>query len=146
MQFDDFYQTIGAFGRFQKSKYFLVCLAYMLPPIIVYTWAFTAATPSFRCRVSFEDMSDVQIPDNILRRYIPSESQCREHKSTISVRECQRCYQSVNRSDHYDKNSEPLKACTSYIFDRTYYESTLVEEVRFHHKEKNSTCIINHYF
>ncbi len=113
---------------------------------MVYTWTFTAATPSFRCRISLEDIYETEVSNDTLRRYIPSESQCREHQSTISVRECQRCYQSVNRSDHYDKNSEPLKACTSFIFDRTYYESTLVEEVSFHHKEKTSTCIINHYF
>ena len=134
MQFDDFYQTIGAFGRFQKIKYFLICLTYILPPILVYTWTFAAATPSFRCRASFEDMYDVEIPDNLLHRYIPSESQCREHKSKISIHECQRCYQSKNRSHAYNEKREPLEACTSFIFDRTYYESTLVEEVSYSSK------------
>jgi len=131
MQFDCFYQTVGAFGRYQKAKYFLVCLTYMLPPIMVYTWTFTAATPSFRCRVSVDDMSETNISNKLLHHYIPSESQCREYKNQISIRECRRCYQSTNKSDYYDENKGPLTACTGFIFDRTYHQSTLVEEVSF---------------
>ncbi|CAF0825598.1 unnamed protein product [Rotaria sordida] len=100
----------------------------MLPPIMVYTWTFTAATPSFRCRISVEDMYEIKHPDDLLSRYIPSESQCREYKSQISVRECQRCYQNINKSYSYGENNGPLKACKSFIYDRTYYQSTLVEE------------------
>lgn len=143
MQFDEFYQTIGEFGRFQKIKYFLVCLTYILPPILVYTWTFAAATPNFRCRVSFDDMYDVGTADELLHRYIPSVSECREYKSKISIRECQRCYQSTNKSHHYADINEPLKACTSFIFDRTYYETTLVEEVSSFFLIR--TIIIYHY-
>ena len=122
MQFDGFYQTVGAFGRYQKIKYFLVCLTYMLPPIMVYTWTFTAAIPSFRCRTSIDgnDMSN---------RSLPSQSQCREYKKQISVRECQRCYQIRSDTDDFNDKDGPLKACTDFVFDRTYYQSTLVEEV-----------------
>jgi len=131
MQFDNFYQTVGTFGRYQKAKYFFICLTYMLPPIMVYTWTFTAATPSFRCRLSVDNTSN-----ELLYRYTPSESQCREYKKQISIRECQRCYQSTNKSNYYNENDGPLKACTSFIFDRTYYQSTLVEEVCFFIKNK----------
>ncbi|CAF3367192.1 unnamed protein product [Rotaria socialis] len=128
MQFDDFYEIVGVFGRYQKVKYLMICLAYMLPPIMVYTWVFTAATPSFRCRILVEEMSDVEIPKNILSRYIPSESQCRQYKSQISISECQRCYQNTNRSIFNEGIKTPLKSCNSFVFDRTYYQSTLVEE------------------
>jgi hypothetical protein len=131
MQFDCFYQTVGAFGRYQKVKYLLICLTYMLPPIMVYTWTFTAATPSFRCRIPIDDLSENDIADDVLHRYIPTESECREYKKQISIRECQRCYLSKNTSNYYSENEGPLKACTSFIFDRTYYQSTLVEEVSF---------------
>jgi hypothetical protein len=127
MQFDDFYKTIGVFGRYQKIKYFLICLTYMFPPIMVYTWSFTAATPSFHCR------SGASLTDNILHRYMPSETQCREFQSKISVHECQRCFQMTNKSED---NHEPMIPCTSFIFDRTYYQSTLVEEVNYYSKFK----------
>jgi hypothetical protein len=135
MQFDDFYKTVGSFGRYQKLKYLLICLTYLLLPILVYTWTFIAATPSFRCRTALDDTSEVTISNDILNHYIPSEAQCREYKSQISIRECQRCYQMTNKTKDYKQSDDPLKACTTFIFDRTYYQSTLVEEVRFNEKK-----------
>jgi OCT family organic cation transporter-like MFS transporter 4/5 len=131
MQFDEFYKTIGVFGRYQKMKYFLICLTYMFPPIMVYSWSFTAATPSFRCRTPIDDMSGVAITNDILQRYIPSTSQCRQYQSHISISECQRCFQITNNSNSNNDNNGYMKACTSFIFERTYYQSTLVEEVKF---------------
>jgi hypothetical protein len=98
----------------------------MLPPIMVYTWTFTAATPSFRCRTSIDDNLS---GNEILSHYIPSESQCREYKKQISINECQRCYQIRNKTSDFNENEGPLKACSNFIFDRTYYQLTLVEEV-----------------
>lgn len=121
MQFECFYQTVGSFGRYQKLKYFLVCLTYMLPPIMVYTWTFTAATPVFQCRTSSEEFNANW------SRYMPSESQCREYKKQISIDECQRCYRNGNASD----DQGPLQECENFVFDRTYYRTTLVEEVCF---------------
>jgi hypothetical protein len=132
MQFDCFYKTVGTFGQYQKIKYLFLCLTYMLPPIMVYTWTFTAATPSFRCRISLEDIYETEVSNDTLRRYIPSESQCREYKGQISIHECQRCYQNINKSYYHSENIGPLKPCTRFIFDRTYYESTLVEDVSFY--------------
>ncbi|CAF1291039.1 unnamed protein product [Rotaria sp. Silwood1] len=125
MQFDDFYKTIGSFGRYQKIKYFLICLTYMFPPIMVYTWSFTAATPSFRCRTAMDDISGISITDEILQHYKPNESQCRQYQNKISLAECQRCFQLTNETDYDDTHMKP---CTNFIFDRTYYQSTLVEE------------------
>ncbi|CAF3255495.1 unnamed protein product [Rotaria socialis] len=125
MQFDDFYTNLGSFGRYQKTKYFLICLTYMLPPIMVYTWSFTAAKPNFRCRTPMDNALGVSPTDDGIRRYAPSESQCRQYHSKISVAECQKCYQLTNESDY---DTSQMKPCTSFIFDRTYYQSTLVEE------------------
>lgn len=126
MQFDDFYSTIGVFGRYQKVKYFLICITYMFPPIMVYSWSFSAATPSFRCRTPLENSSRLLIPENILRQFQPSESQCRQYQKQISLSECQRCFQVDPRNLTHE---EPLTPCKSFVFDRTFYQSTLVEEV-----------------
>ena len=117
MHFDDFYQTIGEFGRYQQVKYFLICCTYMITPIFVYTWTFTAATPSFTCRLpaSLDNHS-------LSRIQTPTADQCRRYKSTISVHECQRCYQT--------SQSNGLESCQNFTFNRTFYQSTLVEEVR----------------
>jgi OCT family organic cation transporter-like MFS transporter 4/5 len=121
MQFDEFYKTLGVFGPYQKVKYFLICLTYMFPPIMVYTWSFTAATPSFRCLTPSTNISGFSITDNMLHRHMPNESQCRLYQSKISIQECQRCFQVTDKS-------EEMIPCNNFIFDRTYYQSTLVEE------------------
>lgn len=139
MKFDDFYESVGVFGRYQKLKYFLVCLTYMLPPILVYTWTFTAATPSFSCQIAPNDMSEMQISDEILLRYLPTENQCRTYKNQLSVQECQRCYHTKNRTSFGDENDEQiLKPCQYFRFNRTYYQSTLVEEVCVSFSLRNS--------
>ena len=128
MQFDDFYETIGVFGPYQKVKYFLLCFTNMLPPVMVYAWTFIAATPSFRCRTPFDDISTSNFKVESLSSYIPSVTQCRESQRSISLKECQRCFQIVNNSN-IDGSTGQLSPCRTFIFDRTYYQSTLVEDV-----------------
>jgi hypothetical protein len=130
MQFDDFYKTVGVFGRYQKTKYFLLCFTNMLPPIMVYAWTFIAATPSFRCSTPFDDLIAPNFTDKVSISYIPSVGQCRESQKSISLKECQRCFQSINVSNTYGAISE-LNACHNFVFDRTYYQSTLVEDVSY---------------
>ena len=125
MQFDDFYRTIGDFGPYQQMKYFLICLTYMLPPIMVYSWSFTAATPSFSCQISGDLSTDMQS----FRPSIPTEDQCRNYQSQISVKECQRCFQVFNTTE---PNQGRMVPCRRYEFNRTYYQSTLVEEVKIY--------------
>lgn len=128
MQFDEFYQTVGVFGRYQKVKYFLLCFTNMLPPVMVYAWTFMAATPSFRCRTPYDGLLASNLTSELLNSYIPTADQCRESQKTISLKECQRCFQIVNTSNSNEGIAD-LVPCRSYIFDRTYYQSTLVEDV-----------------
>ncbi len=48
----------------------------------------------------------------------PDEAYCKKNMK-ISVKECQRCY----------IKTKGIEACKNYVFDRTYYDYTLVEEV-----------------
>jgi hypothetical protein len=130
MQFDDFYETVGVFGPYQKVKYFLLCFTNMLPPVMVYAWTFIAATPSFHCKTPFDDLLATNLTMDGISSYIPSVDQCRESQKTISLKECQRCFQNVNTSNSFNNIGE-LSACQSFVFDRTYYQSTLVEDVSF---------------
>lgn len=128
MRFDDFYDTIGSFGLYQKIKYFLLCCTNLLPPVMVYAWTFIAATPEFRCKPSIDDLTPTNFTYELSKVYMPSAAQCRESQKTISLKECQRCFQIVNTS--YDDNMvSELARCTSFDFSRTFYQSTIVEEV-----------------
>ncbi|CAF3355785.1 unnamed protein product [Rotaria socialis] len=125
MKFDDFYETVGVFGPYQKTKYFLLCLTNLLPPIMVYAWTFIAASPQFNCRPPF-DMSSNNVTNELGYSSIPTAAQCRESHKRISLKECQRCFYVANTTNSYGSINE-LTACQNFTFNRTYYESTLVE-------------------
>ncbi|CAF2727063.1 unnamed protein product [Rotaria sp. Silwood2] len=127
MQFDDFYETVGVFGPYQKIKYFLLCCTNLLPPVMVYAWTFIAATPPFQCKLPLHDSISNNFTNQLVSSYMPSEIQCRESQKSISLKECQRCFQVVNNSD-YDGGISELNPCRSFSFDRTYYQSTIVED------------------
>ena len=128
MKFDEFLEKVGDWGKFQKVKYALICLTYMLPPIMVYTYTFTAATPSFRCANPTSGLADQYNEDmNQLfnLRYQPTKDQCTAEQSTLSLKECKRCFIKTNQT----KSNGKLEACHGFVFDKTNYQKTLVEEV-----------------
>lgn len=49
VKFDDLLIEINDFGKFQKLRYVLICLAGLLPPIATYIHSFMAALPEFKC-------------------------------------------------------------------------------------------------
>ncbi|CAF1154152.1 unnamed protein product [Adineta steineri] len=124
MKFDDFLHTVNDFGRYQKLRYFCICLTYMLPPIMVYTWSFAAATPSFRCKL-YDNDADFNIRQSSLsyNQSQPDEAYCKANMK-ISVKECQRCYMKTISNTGMEK----IQPCNNYVFDQKYYDYTLVEE------------------
>ena len=100
----------------------------MLPSMMVYQYSFTAGQPSFRC-------SDPRHPSSFDRyddQFQPTEDQCRREMKRISLRECQRCFRrspSSLNSTGIDAEQH-LERCSTFVFDRSIYLSTLTEEVR----------------
>lgn len=91
---------------------------------MVYTWSFTAAKPSFRCKMSSNDTdfnSDISV---LFNQSQPDETYCKASMK-ISIKECQRCY----RRTISETGITQIEACREFIFDRKYYQYTLVEEV-----------------
>jgi len=126
MKFDTFLETVGDWGKFQKIKYTLICLTYMLPSIMVYTYTFAAATPNFRCKYPNTTTNDdyKSISKEIVNIYKPTKEQCEKSQKSLSLAECQRCF--ISRPT--GKRNRTLRACKSFIYDREFYTKTLVEE------------------
>lgn len=130
MKFDTFLATVGDWGRFQKVKYTLICLTYMLPSIMVYTYSFTAAIPNFRCVNPAKgniDRYNSAFNQDFDSYYKPKKEECDRTEKHLSLKECQRCY---TRIDHINQSISNLTKCSKYVYDRKYYTKTLVEEVR----------------
>ncbi|CAF1379636.1 unnamed protein product [Adineta ricciae] len=121
--------TVNAWGHYQKVKFIFICLTYMIPPIMVYTWSFTAATPSFRCHhPNTIDDAYTDRSNEIFRKfYQPTENECAAHQHLLSVKECQRCYRKIKPAKNVSIVQD-LQSCDGYVFDRSVYKRTLVEE------------------
>ncbi len=91
---------------------------------MVYTWSFAAATPSFRCKLHENDNVYSTNVSILFNRSQPDETYCKTHMK-ISVQECQRCYMTAKSN----MGTIDIEPCENYVFDRTYYDYTLVEEV-----------------
>lgn len=48
VKFEDILADIGDFGRYQRLRYFLICLAGLLPPIATYINSFITALPDYK--------------------------------------------------------------------------------------------------
>lgn len=132
MKFDTFLATVDDWGRFQKVKYTLICLTYMLPPIMVYTFTFTAAVPKFRCLDPSNSYNDTYKDDfnkNFELTYEPTKDQCDKTQKLISSNECRRCYTRSIPGNQSLSDDIPLNKCIKFVYDKTHYEKTLVEEV-----------------
>ncbi|CAF1248938.1 unnamed protein product [Rotaria sordida] len=127
MKFDTFYATVNDWGYYQKIKFFIICLANMVPPLIFYTWSFTAATPDFRCSLPLEsDAYNSQMNHLYDTTYKPTIDDCATHQKLLSLKECQRCF--IRIATHNTTSISKLHKCQDYVFDRSIYKKTLVEE------------------
>lgn len=97
VKFEDVLREINAFGKYQKTRYALICLAALLPSIATYINSFTAALPEFKCNnPSQNQLTNLKKPSNL------------------------NCVYEANGTLH---------KCTSWTFEKIYFQSTLTEEV-----------------
>ena len=133
MKFDTFLATVNDWGKFQKVKYTLICLTYMLPSMMVYTYSFTGAKPNFRCAnpaAGKSDLYSASANEQFKLLYQPTAEQCKAQQNGIELAECQRCFLRSKSPRNQTSSNDPLQKCDAYVYDREHYERTLVVEVR----------------
>ena len=113
---EDIIENLNGFGKYQKLRYVLICLSGLLPPIASYMHQFIAASPKYSCfsqNVTF---------DSSLEYYYRPEYyyKCTELNDTDLF-----LLASNNLTD-----INPTKNCSSWHFDKRFYQMTLTEEVR----------------
>jgi hypothetical protein len=92
--------------------------------VMVYTWSFTAGQASFRCKLYDNDTNFNNDIRYLLNQSQPDELYCKTNMR-ISVKECQRCYKKTIST----MGIIQVEPCKEFVFDRKYYQYTLVEEV-----------------
>ena len=108
--FETVLKEINDFGKYQKVRYFLICIAALLPPIVTYIHSFVAANPGHRCKNPYD------VNDSFSRNSFLNLS------SIKSLDECSITYfKGENNSTYTEK-------CDEWVFDETFYQSTLTED------------------
>lgn len=105
VNFDDVLEEINDFGPYQKIRYFLICLAALLPAIATYLYSFTTSNPDHRCAHPF-------LANDTFYANLSSEPYL-----NITLNQCS-----------YIIDGNEIK-CDTWVFDKTYFQSTLTERL-----------------
>jgi hypothetical protein len=98
-KFEEILFEINDFGRYQKIRFYLICVAALMPAVVTYIHQFIAAKPDFKCN--------------------PTTTTTTNDYDNITI---DQCFYYVNSTKY---------PCESWTFDKTYYQSTLTEEVNY---------------
>lgn len=123
MAYEDLFQYIGDFGRYQKRIYFLLCLTAIPCGFHKLANVFLMARPDHRCQLPFElSNASYALPDDQLRMSYPLDF-------TGKYAKCERF--NANFTDSYFESKIPANTsigCDAYIFDDSRYKSSTVIE------------------
>ena len=113
---DQLLNDAGSFGLYQKVQFFLVGLLAVLPAMTAFNYVFIAATPDHRCQLNISNFTDTfriqsEKHQEYINKYIPS---------SIKDRKC-----SIFEEN---SNGTRLVRCTKWVFNNTFYNTTISTE------------------
>lgn len=124
MAYEDLFNYIGDFGRYQKRIYFLLCLTAIPCGFHKLAGVFLMARPDYRCQLPYElNNATYALSDDTLRMTYPFD------RLTNRYSTCERL--NANFSDEYFKHNVSERstvACDSYIYDDSKFKSSTVIE------------------
>ncbi|XP_046374256.2 organic cation transporter protein-like [Haliotis rufescens] len=122
MKFDEILTHLGDFGWYQKRLYFLICIPSFMGAMQALSVLFQLDIPDHRCSLGPNDTYQVQGAhhSSLINMSIPWETD--RDKQVLSS--CQ-IYQHPQNGSHSNNLTTP---CSSWVFDRSTYESTLIEK------------------
>lgn len=124
MAYEDIFQHIGDFGRYQKRIYFLLCLPAIVCGFHKLAGVFLMPRPDYRCQLPFEKANATyKLPENIFNMSYPVDSFTKKYQTCS--------YLSANYSDEYFASGTPATdsvVCDRFIYDHSKYKSSTVME------------------
>ncbi|XP_061177670.1 organic cation transporter protein-like [Saccostrea echinata] len=132
MDFDDILKKIGEFGPYQKRTLALLSITWIIiSPVMIYS-VFGVATPDHRCGIPDFDNDTYRVQNSqhqeLIQKYIPIGpdglyDKCHMYRFNQSTRSV------LN-------DSGTLEECSSWVFDKTLFDETIVTKMNLVCKEK----------
>ncbi|XP_033740180.1 organic cation transporter protein-like [Pecten maximus] len=133
-KFDEILGIIGEFGFYQKCVFLLVCLPYLISGFHMVMSVFVLGIPDHRCALPGypNDTFEIQSPfhEALIKRLVPPSTD-----ETLDYAKCDL----YDRSYDGDDNSTDLKACTSWVYDKSIFINTFTSEQNIVCKDKLKT-------
>ncbi|XP_060081314.1 organic cation transporter protein-like [Ylistrum balloti] len=126
MDFDQITTHLGAFGRYQKFMYCLICIASVFSGIFTVISAIILAVPEHRCKIPGYDNDTYEVQNErhqeYIKRYIPT--------STDDTQPYDRCH--IYAHDDWDNISHPENVtkirCSSWVYDQNVFKETFTSK------------------
>jgi OCT family organic cation transporter-like MFS transporter 4/5 len=114
---DQLLNDANSFGLYQKVQFLLVGLLAVLPAMTAFNYVFIAATPDHRCQLNITNFTDTFKNQSVeharyINKYIPTSPKYRK------------CY----IYEENTKGENVLKKCSKWVFDYTFYNTTISTE------------------
>ena len=140
VDWDDVFNEIGQFGRWQKLVFFLSCLCSMCSAFLTLSFSsFIGFTPKFRCFIPQCDPDDrdaAQYDANYTVFAIPPEdpeddsledAQCKMYAYNSSAVSDLSYYDNVCSAEHF--NRMILEICDHHVYDKSEYKNSFIAEL-----------------
>ncbi|XP_060072913.1 organic cation transporter protein-like [Ylistrum balloti] len=122
-KFEQVLGTIGEFGLYQKFVFLLLCLAYVTAAFHMLISVFLLGIPNHRCAIPGYPNDTYAIQSSyheaLVNRHVPTSTD-----ETLKYVQCNL----YDRSYDGDDNSTDLKACSSWVYDKSVFINTFTSE------------------
>ncbi|CAG2257564.1 OCTN [Mytilus edulis] len=129
MKFDDILSEIGDFGTYQKKKFVLLTVAWMLTPAVTAFSVFILGIPDHRCRIPgfANDTYNVQgtLHHNMIQMYIPLSNEDDKKYDQCHVYQIDQSNTVFDENNSHSINASLVK-CSSWVYSNDVFDYTFV--------------------
>ncbi|KAK6985573.1 organic cation transporter protein [Biomphalaria glabrata] len=133
MHFDELMKMLGEFGRYQKIRFFMVCMFSVVSAWHALNMVFIGAAPAFHCKTSEFNLSGTPLEnvtaEDRLKMFLPEGSSCYQYDLEVVLSGYRSGYKG-NLSEHSMANSSKrVVSCQDgYEFSKADYAETITSE------------------
>ncbi|XP_055889222.1 organic cation transporter protein-like [Biomphalaria glabrata] len=133
MHFDELMKMLGEFGRYQKIRFFMVCMFSVVSAWHALNMVFIGAAPAFHCKTSELNLTGTPLEnltaEDKLKMFLPEGSSCYQYDVEVVLSGYRSGYKG-NLSEHsMANNSKGVVSCQDgYEFSKADYAETITSE------------------
>ncbi|KAI8726368.1 organic cation transporter protein [Biomphalaria glabrata] len=133
MHFDELMKMLGEFGRYQKIRFFMVCMFSVVSAWHALNMVFIGAAPAFHCKTSELNLTGTPLEnltaEDKLKMFLPEGSSCYQYDVEVLLSGYRSGYKG-NLSEHSMANSSKrVVSCQDgYEFSKADYAETITSE------------------